>query len=54
MSHLYHIVTGGRVAESLGLLVMMSYRVVSIAVATAGLALYLSIGRRGLASTDQS
>lgn len=44
MSYLYGAVTGGRVSESLGLLVMMSYRVVSIAVATAGLVIYLSSG----------
>lgn len=44
MSRLYRLVTGGRVAESLGLLVMMSYRVVSIAVATLGFLLYVGAG----------
>lgn len=43
-SSMYYAVTNGRVAESLGLLVMMTSRVVSLAVAIVGLTLYLGSG----------
>lgn len=47
VSQLYVAVTHGRASEGLGLLVVMSYRVVSIGVAAAGLVLY-GLGRKDL------